>query len=397
MPPVVTVVADDLSGACEIAGRAWVHGLTSVVSLGHYPKDAGSDLVVIDSDSRLVPAGQAEAKVETIASRIPLEAKPYLFKKTDSVLRGSVHAEVAAMMRAAKKRSALLVPANPDLGRGISSGVYTIKGVPLSETEFADDPHHPARDSRVLQLLRGSRLPVRSAPAGARLSDDNGELVVGDALTHADLEDWAQAVTPDILPGGSSAFFKALLDRWFPQSAQTEETGLPQTGLPQPGLSLLVSGTRAPAQRDLLNRIFQTGGPAVPLDPDNLDSQSLRAAARQVDEHFQASGKALVFMRGGCARSNGDLAQKILSALSELTATLLSHHPVAHLAVEGGATAASIFKRMEFLRLSVLREWSPGTVLVKPLQSDAAPGITVKPGSYPWPEVILDSFFQSSS
>lgn len=397
MPSHVTVIADDLTGACEIAGRGLAFGLKSVVSLDQYRPDPDIDLDVIDSDSRLDPPTLAEEKVEGIAAKIPLQVDSLLFKKTDSVLRGSVHAEIAAMMRATKKRSALLVPANPHLGRGIAEGIYTIKGRPLNETEFADDPHHPATDANVLHLLQGERLPVRSARPSPLLSAARGELVVGDAMTDADLREWAAAVTDDILPAGSAAFFHALLERWFPRTGEPIGTPFGEGPFPKDGLTLFVSGTLAPAQRALLDQLAAAGGPIVSLDTAHLDPQTLAEAAEQVAQHFRTSGKAVIRVQKGSGAVLGQTSGNILKALSELTATLLSRHPIVHLAIEGGATAAAICKRMGYLRLSVVREWSPGTVMVKPLQNDTAPAVTVKPGSYPWPPSIHDTLFQNPS
>jgi uncharacterized protein YgbK (DUF1537 family) len=393
MPPNVTVIADDLTGACEIAGRGLAHGLTAVVNLDSTFPNPDVDLMVIDSDSRLQPEAIAESTVEAIAAQLPMRPDSRLFKKTDSVLRGSVHAEIAALLSASQKRSALLVPANPDLGRGISDGIYTIRDKPLSETEFADDPHHPVTDSNVLHLLQGSRLTVRSVRNSTHPSAAEGELLVGDAMTHTDLRNWAEAVTPDILPAGSAAFFSALLERWFPRSSEQDRKDAGTAPLPSAGLTLLVSGTRAPAQRTLLNQVEAAGGPVVSLDGTRLDSHALAQAAEQADQCFRTSSTAIIRVREGSGNASGETARSILAALAELTASLLSRQPLTHIAIEGGATAAAICKRLGYVRLSVLREWSPGTVLVKPLQNESAPAVTVKPGSYPWPEAIHKTLF----
>jgi uncharacterized protein YgbK (DUF1537 family) len=397
MPPVVTVIADDLTGACEIAGRGLAHGLKPVVSLDHYATAPDVDLVVIDSDSRLDAEGIAEAKVGEIASQIPASAHSRLFKKTDSVLRGSVHAEIAAMMRASTRRLALLVPANPELGRGISGGTYTIKGIPLDKTEFAEDPHHPLTNANVLNLLEGKSLQVRSAPSPERMEADGANLVVGDAMTVADLQAWATAVTPEILPAGSAAFFNALLDHWFPGSAKQQGKVSGESQFPGDGLTLLVSGTRSQSQRALLNHWEQAGGSTVSLNPDHLDPNALQAAARQVNDEFARTGKALVRVKDTSGSGRPTDPGKILAALAELTALLLERHQIAHVAIEGGATAAAICKRLGYFQLSVLHEWSPGTVLVKPLHDGCSPLFTVKPGSYPWPDAIHTSLFMNPS
>jgi uncharacterized protein YgbK (DUF1537 family) len=55
--------------------------------------------------------------------------------------------------------------------------------------------------------------------------------------------------------------------------------------------------------------------------------------------------------------------------------------------VEGGATAIALVRRMGWNRLTVLREVAPGVVT---LGVGGAPclWLTVKPGSYRWPDEI---------
>ncbi len=60
---------------------------------------------------------------------------------------------------------------------------------------------------------------------------------------------------------------------------------------------------------------------------------------------------------------------------------------VAHIYVEGGATAAELLRRFQWTRLELLSEVAPG---VATLASPTAPSIrlTVKPGSYNWPDHV---------
>ena len=54
---------------------------------------------------------------------------------------------------------------------------------------------------------------------------------------------------------------------------------------------------------------------------------------------------------------------------------------------EGGATAAAVIRRLGWTRLTVVRELAPG---VATMDAAGASGgqITLKPGSYAWPETI---------
>ena len=81
----------------------------------------------------------------------------WVYKKVDSVLRGQVVAELEAMMPQLGLKRALLVPANPALGRTISDGEYFIHGRPIHKTEFARDAEHPRLSPRVLDLMQATK------------------------------------------------------------------------------------------------------------------------------------------------------------------------------------------------------------------------------------------------
>ena len=54
-------------------------------------------------------------------------------------------AEIEAVLGPLGLRRALLVPANPALGRVIRGGCYFIDGIPIDKTDFGQDPEYPAR------------------------------------------------------------------------------------------------------------------------------------------------------------------------------------------------------------------------------------------------------------
>ena len=76
-----------------------------------------------------------------------------IFKKTDSVLRGHVAAELQTLMRVTGKQKALLISQNPSKGRIVKDGIYYINGTPLDQTSFAYDPEFPAKTSLVNKLI----------------------------------------------------------------------------------------------------------------------------------------------------------------------------------------------------------------------------------------------------
>lgn len=59
-----------------------------------------------------------------------------------------------------------------------------------------------------------------------------------------------------------------------------------------------------------------------------------------------------------------------------------------HIFIDGGATAAALAQRMRWTEFSVLRELSQGVVTLQP-STGSRLTVTLKPGSYSWPNLII--------
>src|SRR3954447_934164 len=204
----VLVIADDLTGAAEIAGIGSRYGLPTRLVRDQLVQRPEGGLTVIDTDSRLLPASEAAATVWKFVE--PLRAGQFdlVFKKSDSVLRGPVLAEIDAMLTALGRASALLVPQNPSRGRVIRGGEYQVEGVPLYASAFANDPQYPARTSNVLELLGMSpRRLTCCVESGADIAETG--VPIGAADDAEDVRHWAAraVIASDLLPVGGADFF----------------------------------------------------------------------------------------------------------------------------------------------------------------------------------------------
>lgn len=78
---------------------------------------------------------------------------PYIYKKTDSALRGNIGAELGALLRASGEQALPFLPAYPQIGRCTREGVHYIDGQPVAQSVFGIDPFEPVRHSRVADLI----------------------------------------------------------------------------------------------------------------------------------------------------------------------------------------------------------------------------------------------------
>src|ERR1700704_2323153 len=94
--PVVTILADDLTGACDtgclFAGAGPVAVVISPIRAAH-----DRPVIAVDTETRPLPDAAAAGALRDAAAflRARLGAGP-VFKKIDSTMRGPVAAEVAA-------------------------------------------------------------------------------------------------------------------------------------------------------------------------------------------------------------------------------------------------------------------------------------------------------------
>ena len=83
------VIADDLTGAAEIGAVGWRHGLRAEITLGG-AQDSDADLICVDTDSRSCDPLEAGKRAAKAAGMLQDCGADWIFKKTDSILRGNV-------------------------------------------------------------------------------------------------------------------------------------------------------------------------------------------------------------------------------------------------------------------------------------------------------------------
>src|ERR1051326_7038059 len=194
---MIGVISDDLTGAAELGAVGWRYGLPAEIVAAGDP-GPNSELVCIDTSSRASNPEEASRRAADAARSLRAAGASWIYKKVDSVLRGHVTTEVEAVMKELGLNLALIVPANPLLGRIIRDGRYYVRGKAIHETEFANDPEHPRKSSAVLDLVKGSNsfsLQVSRLP-GAFPSTG---IVIGEASSANDLQRWAARQTPQML------------------------------------------------------------------------------------------------------------------------------------------------------------------------------------------------------
>jgi uncharacterized protein YgbK (DUF1537 family) len=190
------IIADDLTGSNDAGAQFAKRNIPAIVivepDLDELP--AGYPVVVVNSESRHVAPAEAARRVRHIAELGLRSGARHFFKKTDSTLRGNVGAELKALLHATGEKQIPFVPAFPETGRTTRDGIHYVHGIPIAETEFANDPLSPVRQSEVARVLRANaNLRVNNANLdNVHLSSD-AECVVFDCESRANLQALARA------------------------------------------------------------------------------------------------------------------------------------------------------------------------------------------------------------
>ena len=369
------VIADDITGAAEVAGVAFARGLPVRLVIGNNGFsgniDAEAAMTVIATDTRSMSEAKAVEETQRICnSLLPaegLEKGSFLFKKTDSALRGHVVAELVALMQATGCQRAVYLPANPSRGRIIRNGICYIceEGVekPIAETAFSYDPEFPASAS----CLR-ERFPDAEAKG----------IVMPDAVTADDIHRIVATYHDgQTLFAGAADLFSTLIPHHKSLASlprRKAPPSLPPRNGPSPlNPALIVCGSTQ-SRPDA----FGLSVSAMPLDvydgsddltpwlDDALPKYAAGPLVLSIPHHHLTGKGVAVHLRRQTAR---------------LVACLFSHHRPQELCIEGGATAFAVLDVLGIQSLQVIAQPKPGVVR---MLTDDGLAVTLKPGSYEW-------------
>ncbi len=369
------VIADDITGAAEIAGIAFARGAEVRLVCGSvYGCDTATystDVTtVIATDTRSMSEAEAATETKRIsAAFVSPEGKKVIFKKTDSALRGHVIAELTALMEATGYERAVYLPANPSKGRIIRNGVYYIKEVrgekqeirevPLNETDFSFDPEFPARTS----VLR-ERFPDAESK-GIIMPDAESEEDIHNVISTYNDGKTIFAGAADLFSGmigmECGRIKKSITHRTSAISHQTS--------------TLILCGSTQSKALDL-------GIPVAPMPQeiyDGSDDIGLWDVSAYSKQH------SLILTIPYTHRTGKDVAVHLRTVMAEMTKRLVAQHCPEHLMIEGGATAWATLQALGWADFTITAQLAPGVV-----QMSAANGtlVTLKPGSYPWGTIL---------
>lgn len=189
---LLLIIADDFTGALDTGVQFAANGIRTQVVVDPQVDFSAHNarVLVVDTETRHLPPKEAYDVVSRLTRRAKAAGVSYIYKKTDSALRGNIGAELSAVLEHAGTRQLPFIPAFPQIGRVTLKGVHYVDGVPVTESPFGQDPFEPVRHSVVTELIAEQcAVPSASFPslkAGDPVPEQDGILVF-DAQSQEDL------------------------------------------------------------------------------------------------------------------------------------------------------------------------------------------------------------------
>ncbi|MEG0988731.1 MAG: four-carbon acid sugar kinase family protein [Clostridium sp.] len=151
------IIADDFTGALDTGVQFAASGAeTRVVTNINYDFDHAKETVqvlVLDAETRHLDSEDAYNTVFDITKRACRCKIPYIYKKTDSALRGNIGSELKAVLDAAKYPTLHFLPALPKMNRITKDGIHYVDGVSVHESIFGKDLFEPVTCSYIPDMM----------------------------------------------------------------------------------------------------------------------------------------------------------------------------------------------------------------------------------------------------
>lgn len=414
--PWLGVIADDFTGASDVAGTLVGVGMRVVQTFG-IPETSMQlrdvDCIVVSLKTRSVSADEAVKQSLTAASALKSRGVQQLYFKYcstfDSTPEGNIGPVADALREAFVPAGQVTVvaPGTPALGRTVYNGVLFAGTELLQESSMRNHPLTPMTDSSVPRLLQAQtetlveRIGHSTIAAGALavrsrlqlLSDQGAGYAVVDTLDDRDLAVLGIAVLDhSLVTGGSGPVGGLATARGFRLQPESAHSARPT------GPAAVLAGSCSEMTRVQID-VFRRLRPCFLADPlaiaegHDVVAEALGFARQNLFDgpiliHSTASPEDVLKAQGRLGRARAaELAEECLSEIAEGLVDLGCRQ----LIVAGGETSGAVVRRLGITTAHVGKEVHPGLPWLR-TGTDPELSIMLKSGNLGEPGLFLDSW-----
>jgi uncharacterized protein YgbK (DUF1537 family) len=382
---ILGVIADDFTGATDIAGMLVKGGMRTLQTIGVPAKGAipgDVDAIVVALKTRSIVADDAVAKsLQALGVLRGAGCVRFFFKYCstfDSTDEGNIGPVGDALLDALKARQAIYCPAFPENGRTIFFGHLFVGDLLLSDTHMRHHPLTPMTDASLVRVLarqtkhKVGLVPLGQVQAGSaslraaldRLAADGVRHAIVDAVADTDLGIIGEAVGDDPLVTGGSGVAIGLPAAYRRRGLLVHKSGvdtLPEVG----GTSAVLAGSCSAAT---LGQIANFKGAHLALDTEGICRGEPVAEKALTWAKTKLGGGAILISASdkpdavkalqakyGIERSSQAI-EKTMAAL----ARGLVDAGVGRLVVAGGETSGAVVSALDVTALRIGPEIDPG-------------------------------------
>lgn len=406
------IIADDLTGSCDAAGRLTHLGYRPIVRLRavgsgtrRSPRDTGSAVVVVNARSRASSQDGAVALVRSAAEDLERAGWSVVYYKMDSTLRGYWPEELDALESLLQPARVLVCPAFPARGRFYRDGRLELRkelrldfratlpaGGSASlrhdlKEQLGHFPHHVP-----LEVVRRGQQAVRAA-----VKASNSRYAVFDATREGDLEVIGKAFRNSkgrILWAGSAGLVRYVLPRLAQPESGPSPTPCP-TGRRAERPWLLIQGSRQQIGHEQFHRL----GLDDRVLSIRFQQQSGRKDLRRWYDAAMASLAARQHVAIAVPRDFGlRLPEEFAGFLERLFRGFRRGRRLGGIFVSGGSTAETVCDGLHATATRVIGEVGPG-IARSVLLDGSLPGLPfiTKAGGFGEPDEIHEILKEMSS
>ncbi|MGC6175831.1 four-carbon acid sugar kinase family protein [Lacrimispora sp. 38-1] len=403
------IISDDFTGALDTSVQLSARGAAAYVTLDFEFNTSdltpNTDVLVVDAETRHLNQKDAYAAVFSITEHARKSGIPYIYKKTDSVLRGNIGAELAAVLTASGQKRIHFIPAYPQMGRTTKKGIHYADDIPIDKSILGKDPFEPVQSSDITQIIR-SQTDISSSiieDAGQDWSQEEG-ILIHDSQTAEDLEVIAETLKEkgEIHLLAGCAGFAALLPKI---------TGLSGAKPQMPEISphlLIACGSINPVSLAQCSYAAKNGAPHYHLTPEeklnplwakgeaaeNLMKQLLKSCEENPVVIFNANGPDEPDKTYEYAKEKGlglsQIRTNVVSVMGQLIEGLIDRGTDATIFLMGGDLLYQFVKQTGITVISPVCEVEPGVVLSEVLYKGKRVTIISKSGGFGRESLFMD-------
>ena len=375
------IIADDFTGALDTGVQLVKQGLPSHVTIGGFPDlkqlPPQTRVLVIDAETRHLSAKNAYDTVSLLVSQAVKAGIRYIYKKTDSCLRGNIGAELSAVLESSHQSHLHFIPAFPQMNRVTKDGTQYISGIPVAESPFGKDPFDPVSDSYIPDLIHNQTdTQVRlisacnepgcsSDPEFSFPGSESGkpEILLYDACTETDLTRIEQMLphSPEgILLAGCAGFASHLAHMFHLAPQKTMKISVPSH-------LLIACGSIHPVSLSQCEYAVSQGAPCFSMPEAYLTDPGCPACKSWTAQLADACHQNQLVVLNTCNQGSSEIRPEnrlqVQSAFGQLIRKMLDQQIPSTIFIMGGDSLMGMMQALGVTSITPVKELAPGVVL----------------------------------